>query len=234
MIALLYIAVIIMGYLVGSLPFGVIIGRLLGNADVRDVGSGKMGMTNVMRVAGKKGAALSLLFDLGKGALAVALANLVFTTGYAESLTHPNPVTFMLYAQIAAAFAAIAGHTWSVFLGFKGGRGVNTFLGGMMAMYWPAAIVGGSIMVIIGLVSKYMSLGSITGAVAAFIMLIILNYLHVHMVGIYPYIQYVIYAMVGAIFIYAVHRDNIQRLVSGRERRIGEKASPENIPTRTD
>lgn len=233
MIALLFIAVIIMGYLLGSLPFGVMIGRLMGNTDILTVGSGKTGMTNVMRVAGKKGAALALIFDVGKGALAVLLANLVFTTGYAESLTSA-PITFMLYAQIAAALAAIAGHTWSVFLKFQGGRGVNTFLGGLMAMYWPAAIVGGAIMIIIGLVSKYMSLGSITGAVVAFIMLIILNYLEVHMVGLYPYIQYVIYAMIGAVFIYAVHRDNIQRLVTGKERRIGEKASAEKVPTRTD
>jgi glycerol-3-phosphate acyltransferase PlsY len=236
MIALLYVAVIIMGYLLGSLPFGVIIGRVLGKTDIRTVGSGKTGMTNVMRVAGKKGAALSLIFDVGKGAAAVGLADLVFTTGYAESLTSA-PVTAMLYAQVAAAFAAIAGHTWSVFLKFKGGRGVNTFLGGMMAMYWPAAIVGGAIMIIIGLISKYMSLGSITGAVVAFVMLIILNYTKVHMVGIYPYIQYVIYAMVGAIFIYMVHRDNIQRLVTGKERRIGEKANVENVenvPYRTD
>ena len=233
MIALLFIAVIIMGYLLGSLPFGVMIGRLMGNTDILTVGSGKTGMTNVMRVAGKKGAALALIFDVGKGALAVLLANLVFTTGYAESLTSA-PITFMLYAQIAAALAAIAGHTWSVFLKFQGGRGVNTFLGGLMAMYWPAAIVGGAIMIIIGLVSKYMSLGSITGAVVAFIMLIILNYLEVHMVGLYPYIQYVIYAMVGAVFIYAVHRDNIQRLVTGKERRIGEKADAEKVPARTD
>jgi glycerol-3-phosphate acyltransferase PlsY len=233
MIALLFIAVIIMGYLMGSLPFGVIIARVLGKTDILTVGSGKTGMTNVMRVAGKKGAALSLICDVGKGIVAVVLANLVFTSSYAESLTSA-PVTFMLYAQIAAAFAAIAGHTWSVFLKFQGGRGVNTFLGGLMAMYWPAAIVGGGIMIIIGLISKYMSLGSITGAVVAFIMLIILNYMEVHMVGLYPYIQYVIYAMVGAIFIYAVHRDNIHRLVNGKERRIGEKTNPENVPTRTD
>jgi glycerol-3-phosphate acyltransferase PlsY len=232
MIALLYIAVIIMGYLMGSLPFGVVIGRMLGKTDIRNVGSGKTGMTNVLRVAGKKGAALSLIFDVGKGIAAVVLSNLVFTSGYAESLTSA-PETAMLYAQIGAAFAAIAGHTWSVFLRFKGGRGVNTFLGGMMAMYWPAAIVGGGIMIIVGLISKYMSLGSITGAVVAFIMLIILNYLKVNMVGLYPYIQYVIYAMVGAVFIYMVHRDNIQRLVTGKERRIDEKAKAENVPTRT-
>ena len=228
MIALLYIAVILLGYLIGSLPFGVFIARVFGKTDIRTIGSGKTGMTNVMRVAGKKGAALSLIFDIGKGVLAVVLANLVFNSGYVESLTS-SPVTYMLFAQIAAALAAIAGHTWSIFLGFKGGRGVNTFLGGLLAMYWPAAIVGGLIMVIIGLITRFMSLGSITGAVVAFVMLIILNYLNVDMVGLIPHIQYVIYAMVGAIFIYVVHRDNIQRLVTGKERKIGEKTKTENV-----
>jgi glycerol-3-phosphate acyltransferase PlsY len=233
MIAFLYIAVILIGYLVGSLPFGVMIARVLGKTDIRTVGSGKMGMTNVMRVAGKKGAALSLIFDVGKGALVVILANLVFNSGYAESLTS-NPATYLHFAQIAAALAAIAGHTWSIFLKFKGGRGVNTFLGGLLAMYWPAAIVGGLVMIIIGLFTRFMSLGSITGAVVAFVMLIILNYLKVDMVGLNPHIQYVIYAMVGAIFIYIVHRDNIQRLVTGKERKIGEKTEAENVPSRTN
>ena len=233
MIAFLYIAVILMGYFLGSLPFGVIIARVFGKTDIRSVGSGKTGMTNVMRVAGKKGAALSLVFDIGKGVAAVVLANLVFQTGYAESLTS-GLLTYMLFAQIAAAFGAIAGHTWSIFLGFKGGRGVNTFLGGLLAMYWPAAIVGGVIMVIVGLISRFMSLGSITGAVVAFVMLIILNYLKVEMVGISPHIEYVIYAMVGAIFIYVVHRDNIQRLVTGKERKLGEKTKTENVPSGTN
>ena len=233
MIAVLYIAVIIIGYLLGSLPFGVIIAHVLGKTDIRSVGSGKTGMTNVMRVAGKKGAALSLVCDVGKGILAVVMANLVFKSGYAAGLT-TYPETAMLFAQIAAALGAIAGHTWSVFLGFKGGRGVNTFLGGLFAMFWPAALVGGAIMIIVGLITRFMSLGSITGAVVAFVLLIVLNYLKVDMVGLYPHIEYVIYALVGAIFIYVVHRDNIQRLVTGKERMIGEETKTENVSTSTN
>ena len=83
-------------------------------------------------------------------------------------------------------------------------------------------------LIIIGIITRFMSLGSITGAVVAFVMLIILNYLDVDMVGLTPHIQYVIYTMVGAIFIYVVHRDNIQRLVTGKERKIGEKSKTEN------
>ena len=227
MIAGLYIAVIIIGYLLGSLPFGVIIGRVLGKTDIRNIGSGKTGMTNVMRAAGKKGAALSLIFDVGKGALAVYIAKLIFNAvdinGY--------PMMTIYFAQVVAALAAIAGHSWSVFLKFKGGRGVNTFLGALLVMFWPAAVVGGGLTLIIGLITKFMSLGSIVGSVIAFVMLIILNYLEVDLLNLYPHIAYVIYAMIGAIFIYVMHRDNIRRLVTGKERKLGEKTGTENLPS---
>jgi glycerol-3-phosphate acyltransferase PlsY len=226
MIAGLFIAVLLIGYLLGSLPFGVIISRLLGKTDVRNVGSGKTGMTNVMRVTGKKGAALSLICDLGKGALSVYLARLIFNSvdisGY--------PVMTIYFAQVVAALGAIAGHSWSIFLKFRGGRGVNTFLGGLMAMFWPAAIAGGLIVIIIGLITKYVSLGSITGAVVSFIMLIILYCWDIEVLNLYPHFAYVVYTMIGAIFIYAMHRDNIRRLVTGRERKLGEKTETENTP----
>lgn len=227
MIAGLYIAVIVIGYLIGSLPFGVLIGRVLGKTDIRNVGSGKTGMTNVMRAAGKKGAALSLICDLGKGALTVYIANVIFDA--VDTSSYSTMVVY--FAQVAAALAAIAGHSWSVFLKFKGGRGVNTFLGALLVMFWPAAIVGGLIIIIIGLTTKFVSLGSITGSVIAFVMLIILNYFDVSIFNLSPHIAYVVYAMIGAIFIYIMHRDNIRRLVTGRERKLGEKAGTENLPS---
>lgn len=227
MIAGLYIAVLIIGYLLGSLPFGVIIGRVLGKTDVRNIGSGKTGMTNVMRAAGKKGAALSLIFDIGKGALAVYIAKLIFDavdiSGY--------PMMTMYFAQVVAALAAIAGHSWSVFLRFKGGRGVSTFMGALLVMFWPAAIAGGAILIIISIITRFMSLGSIVGSVIAFVMLIILNYFDVTILNLSPHIAYVIYAMIGAIFIYVMHRDNIRRLVTGKERKLGEKTGTENLPS---
>ena len=227
MIAGLYIAVLIIGYLLGSLPFGVIIGRVLGKTDVRNIGSGKTGMTNVMRAAGKKGAALSLIFDVGKGALAVYIAKLIFDavdiSGY--------PMMTMYFAQVVAALAAIAGHSWSVFLKFKGGRGVSTFMGALLVMFWPAAIAGGAILIIICIITRFMSLGSIIGSVIAFVMLIILNYFDVTILNLSPHIAYVVYAMIGAIFIYVMHRDNIRRLVTGKERKLGEKTGTENLPS---
>ena len=210
MIASLYIAVAAIGYLLGSIPCGLVIGRLMGGRDVRRVGSGKTGMTNVMRAAGKKAAVLALLLDMGKGALSVVLADIIMGGGH--------PAALML-----AALAAIGGHTWSVFLRFKGGRGVATFLGGLLALYWPAAIIGGLIMIIVGAIFRYMSLGSITGAVAAFIMLLLVNVFRWHFFLPPPPIEYVLYAMICAIFIFVMHRDNILRLISGTERRLGEK-----------
>lgn len=227
MIAGLFIAVLLIGYLLGSLPFGVAIGRLLGKTDIRDVGSGKTGMTNVMRATGKKGAALSLICDVGKGALAVYLAQVIFNSVDISGYHTMTPY----FAQVVAGLGAIAGHTWSIFLKFRGGRGVNTFLGGLMVMFWPSAILGGMIMVIIGLISRFMSLGSITGAVVSFVMLIVLYYWEIDVFGLYPHFAYVVYAMIGAIFIYVIHRDNIRRLVSGHERKLGEKTGTENIPT---
>jgi glycerol-3-phosphate acyltransferase PlsY len=224
MIAIFYFVVIIIGYLLGSIPFGVIISRRSTKTDITQVGSGKTGMTNVLRTAGKKAAGLALVLDIGKGILAAAIAGYIFGTGYVGSLTADSLWT-LHNAQALAAMAAIGGHSWSVFLKFKGGRGVNTFLGGLLAMCWPVAIVGGGLMIIIGALSRYMSLGSITGAVAAFIILIPLN-----IMDIYP-AQCLFYAMIGAIFIIVMHRDNIRRLISGTERKLGEKTQTETSPS---
>jgi glycerol-3-phosphate acyltransferase PlsY len=218
MIIALYIAVALIGYLLGSIPFGLLISWRTTGTDLRQMGSGKTGMTNVLRAAGKKAAALALVLDIAKGLVAVILAKFIFEeAGYGYQ-----------FAQVLAALAAIAGHSWSVFLKFKGGRGVNTFIGGLLAMYWPAAVFGGGLMLIIGFTTRYMSLGSITGAVAAFVMLIILNVMQIALMSSYPPIQYVIYAMIGAIFIYVMHHDNISRLVSGKERKLGEKDAADN------
>jgi glycerol-3-phosphate acyltransferase PlsY len=222
MIYVMYIAVVLTGYLIGSIPFGVILTQIFAKKDIRQVGSGKIGMTNVMRAAGMKAAALALLLDLGKGALSAFVAMLVFKSAYVTGLV-ADASNIMYYAQALASMAAIAGHTWSIFLRFTGGRGVNTFLGGLLVMYWPAAVFGGALMIIVGLVSRYMSLGSIFGAIAAFIMLII-----VVIVKSFPveYMTYTTYTMICAVFIFVMHRDNVSRLVSGTERKLGKDAEP--------
>jgi glycerol-3-phosphate acyltransferase PlsY len=216
MTVLLYIAAAVIGYLLGSIPWGVIISRGSGK-DVRQVGSGKTGMTNVLRTAGRKAAALALILDMGKGAAAVFVAGWILRT--AGEYPH--------YAEVLAALAAIGGHSWSVFLRFKGGRGVATFIGGLLALYWPAAVFGGGIMLIIGFTTKYMSLGSISGAVAGFVYLLIMTVMQLALFGRpAPPVEYAIYALAGGIFIYVMHHDNISRLISGTERRLGDKSEP--------
>lgn len=214
MIIAAYIAVVLVGYLLGSIPFGLLISRRSSSIDVRQIGSGKTGATNVLRVAGKKAAALVLILDMAKGGLAVIFAGLIFGGDYGaveiQGVWSPDSS-----ARALAGLAAMTGHIWPVFVKFKGGRGVATFFGGMVAIYWPAALFGGLILVAVAGISRYMSLGSITGAAGALIPLIIFQ-------GV-P-IEYLIYTVISAIFIMVTHRDNIKRLVSGTERKLGKKA----------
>jgi len=223
-IALMILLVMLMGYLLGGIPFGVIISRKVANKDILQEGSGKIGMTNVLRTAGKKAAALALILDILKATLAVTIAHYIFNSGYAEA---NGLMPWRELAKALTAAAAIAGHSWSVFLKFKGGRGVATLMGGISALYWPAAALGGACVLGIGFRTKYMSLGSIIGAVAAFIMLMAFNVLRINAFGPYPPFEYVVFGMAGAIFIYVRHRDNILRLFNGTERRIGEKPKVE-------
>ena len=216
MIIAKFVAVILIGYLLGSIPFGVIIGRRSAKVDVRQIGSGKTGATNVLRVAGKKAAALVLILDLLKGLLAVVLAGLIFNGDY---LVVGSSGLWWLArsAQVSAALAAIAGHKWPIFLRFRGGRGVATFFGGLFALCPPAALFGGVVLILGASLTRYASLGSIAGAVGAYAILVPLT-----IINGFP-IEYLVYTLIGAIFIIVVHRDNIVRLISGTERKIGEK-----------
>jgi glycerol-3-phosphate acyltransferase PlsY len=225
MIAALVITAVTIAYLLGSIPWGVLISRRFSNTDVREVGSGKTGMTNVLRTSGKKAAALALILDIGKGAAAVAAAHAIFSSNYAISI---GGLPWKEMTKALAAAFAIAGHSWSVFLKFQGGRGVATFVGGLLALYWPAGVVGGALIVGIGFRTKYMSLGSIIGAVAAFILLMACNILKLNLLRPYPPFEYMVFAMAGAIFIYVMHYDNILRLYNGTERKLGEKIHIEN------
>jgi glycerol-3-phosphate acyltransferase PlsY len=130
-----------------------------------------------------------------------------------------------LVAQVLAALAAIVGHNWSVFLRFQGGRGVATFLGGLVALCPPAAIFGGEILIIGAGLTRYVSLASIAGAVGSYAILVPLTIMN----G-FP-IEYLFYALVGAIIIIVMHRDNILRLLSGKERKLGEKAENRDLPS---
>ncbi len=212
MIIAKFVAVVLIGYLLGSIPFGLLISKRSGKVDVRQYGSGKIGATNVLRVAGRKAAALVVVLDISKGALAVVLARLIIGESY---LVVGDFDLGVLVAQVLAALAAMAGHNWSVFLKFHGGRGVATFFGGLAALYPPAAIFGGQIFVIGAGLTKFASVGSIAGAVGTYAILVPLTIMN----G-FP-MEYLAYALIGTIIIIVMHRGNIRRLVSGKERKLG-------------
>ncbi len=216
-----FVAVIIIGYFLGSIPFGVLIGKRFAKVDVREYGSGKIGTTNVLRVAGKKAAALVAILHISKGALAVLFGGLIVGRNY---LVWGNFGLGLMSAQVMAALAAMAGHNWSVFLKFKGGRGVATFFGGLIALCPVAALFSGEVIIIGAGLSKFVSLGSIAGAVGAYSILVPLTILN----G-FP-IEYLVYALIGGMAIIVKHRDNISRLMAGKERKLGEKVETIDSP----
>ena len=214
MIIAQFVAVVIIGYLLGSIPFGLLVSRLSGKGDIREYGSGKTGATNVLRMSGRKAALLVVILDVGKGAVAVVLAGLIVGDNY-------------LVARVIAALMAMVGHIWPVFLKFRGGRGVATFFGGLAALCPVAAIFGGVVLLVgVGL-TKFASVGSIAGAVGTCAILVPLTILK----G-FPF-EYLAYALIGAIIIIVMHRDNIGRLVSGTERKVGEKVVVGDSPNST-
>jgi len=198
--ALKYLAVIITAYLVGAIPFGILISRLAKGIDIRRYGSGKIGATNVIRIVGSKAGLISMLLDVAKGSVSVLFAWLLLQT-------HA--------AQVAAGAAAVVGHNWPVYIRFKGGRGVAVFVGGLFAMYWPVGLATGAVVLGLGVLTRYMSVGSIAGiavAIASMAVLVIVEEQPV---------EYLVYAAaVGCLVLYE-HRDNIQRLRAGVELRLG-------------
>jgi len=224
MIIAQFAAIVTIGYLLGSIPFGALIAKRQANLDVRQHGSGKMGTTNVLRTVGSKAAAGVATLDVAKGALAVLIAGLIIGDGY---IVIGDFGLGRLIAQIMAALAAVAGHIKPLFFKFQGGRGVAPFFGGLAALCPPAAIFGGEMLFVSAGLTRYASLGSLVGVVSAYAVLvpfIILNR--------WP-IEYLVYALSGTILIIAMHRDNIARILSGKERKLGEKAKKRDSPPLT-
>ncbi len=214
-----FVSVVILGYLIGSIPFGVLVGKVITGRDIRKYGSGKMGATNVMRTAGRKAAAVVALLDVIKGVLAVVFAMLIIKNDF---LIIGNVAIGVLVGEVLAALAAMAGHNWPVFMKFRGGRGVATYFGGLVAICPAAAIFGGEVLIIGAGLTRFASLGSIAGAVGAYTILVPLTIMN----G-FPF-AILFYALVGGITIIVMHRDNIVRLFKGKERKLGEKVPTDN------
>jgi len=201
--------VVIVSYILGSIPFGYLVSHRGSKIDIRSFGSGRTGATNVLRTMGRKAALLVASLDVIKG------AGLVIGT---EALAFGTNGMALLFAQVLAGLAAVAGHIWPVFLKFRGGRGVATFFGGMIALCPVAAIFGGEVLIIGAGLSGFASLGSITGVVGAYALLVPLT-----LISGFP-TEYMIYAVIGSLLITIMHRDNIKRLLAGKERKLNEKA----------
>ena len=154
--ALKFVAVILSGYLIGAIPFGLIVTRLVGGVDVTKYGSGKVGTTNVLRTSGVGAGAVVFLCDIAKGAAVVVLAKAI--VGAQEATLGSLGLDFQ-GAQLLAALAAVVGHNWSVYIGFRGGRGVCTFFGALFAMWWPVGLIGGAL--VIGVMSLTVTMPSL-------------------------------------------------------------------------
>jgi len=185
-----------LGYLAGSIPFGLLLAQAFGQGDIRKIGSGNIGATNVLRTGRKDIAAITLLLDAAKAGI----------TGWIVQKWLGVP-----FGYVASA-AALIGHCYPIWLGFKGGKGVATFFGGLFALVWPIGILAAIVWLGTAKITKYSSLGALIAcivcAIAAFIFM--------------PFAAGVMVTVMAAIILWR-HRENINRLRNGTESKIGQK-----------
>ncbi len=209
-----FIIVAIVAYLLGAIPFALIISKRMAGIDISQRGSGNIGGTNVYRVLGIKAGAIVAVLDLAKAILAVIMARYIIGS---DMLVIEGLQINWQWGQVLAAFMVMVGHNWSIYIKFRGGKGVATYFGSWFAMWPAAALVGGIILILTVLVSRYMSLGSMVAAFGILCLFIILTIFG------FPWV-YLVYSVVAAILIVYQHRVNISRLQSGTENRL-------NVPT---
>ncbi len=186
---------LLIGYLLGSIPFGLVFTRLAGLGDIRAIGSGNIGATNVLRTGRKDIAAATLLLDGLKGTAAVFVG------------WRLGP-----YAALAAGLGAYVGHCFPVWLKFKGGKGVATFVGVLLALHWPTMVITALVWLGTAFVSRYSSLSALVASVAAPVVLVLF--------GLYDIAAL---CLLLSVLIWIKHRANIERLMAGMESRIGAK-----------
>ena len=191
------VAGLLLGYALGSIPFGLLLTRVSGGGDIRSIGSGNIGATNVLRTGRKGMAALTLILDLLKGFFAVWLASQFFAGG-----------------EVLAAAGAFFGHLYPVWLGFKGGKGSATFGGILLGLFWQGGVIYAGVWLTVLIVSRFSSVAGLVAALAAPIAAAIFGY-------------YDLVPMLAActLIIFWKHRTNIERLIDGTEPRIGKSKS---------
>jgi glycerol-3-phosphate acyltransferase PlsY len=218
MTALVVALIVIVAYFLGSIPFGLIISRRYG-VDIRSKGSGNIGATNVWRVLGKKAGMTTFLLDVAKGWLAVVIGSWIGVR-FAPGLAHA-PADTAAYAGIAAALGCIMGHSFPIWLGFKGGKGVATSLGVIVGMMPLISLIVFAIWGIVFKISRYVSLASIVAAVA--LPLVTLAGLFLGWIHGWALFYF---ALAAALLVIRRHRDNIKRLMAGTENRFGAPKPP--------
>jgi glycerol-3-phosphate acyltransferase PlsY len=199
---------LIAAYLLGSLPTGYLAGRLLKGIDIREQGSGSIGATNVLRTLGKGPAGVVLLVDALKGVGAIALVNAF----YALAATPVLPSTWQPWLVALAAFAAVLGHSKSIWINFKGGKSVATSLGILLAMSLPVGLGTLGVFAIVLALSRIVSLGSIAGAIAVSFLMILLG----------QPLPYQLFAGTAGLYVIWRHRSNIERILAGTEPQLGQ------------
>lgn len=199
--------VIVIGYLLGSLNTSIIVGKLYGT-DIRKHGSGNAGMTNTLRTLGKAAAVMVIVGDVLKGVLSYIIGNVVFNT-----MPEAVMINIVNVGGMAAGIAAIAGHNWPVYFGFKGGKGILTSISVVMMMDWKLGLILLGIFAVIVAVTRYVSLGSILASIAFPIAAFIKGNGPV----------FIIFSAILAILAVARHSANIKRLLSGTEAKLGQK-----------
>jgi len=194
---------VLVAYLLGSIPFGLLLTRAAGMGDIRAIGSGNIGATNVMRTGNKKLGILTLLLDMGKGSLAMALAPLLVVS--------PDLTSYAL-----AFYAVALGHIFPIWLRFKGGKGVATVFGALWALHWPFGLIFMAAWLLIFAACRYVSLASM-GAMGAVMLSPI--FLYEDMMAVHGFYLF----LPAFLLIVYTHRSNIRRLRRGEESRLGKK-----------
>ncbi len=190
-----------LSYLIGAVPTGLVLVRLLTGEDIRRYGSGNIGTVNVLRVAGTGTAVAVLIVDVLKGLIPVLLA---LRGGFSH------------WTVVLCGLAAIAGHNWSIFLGLRGGKGVATSYGVLLGLAWGAAAVAAAVWVVVVAITRYASLGSLLGVASVPFTLWRLR----------QPMEYVSFGVIAAVFALYRHRSNVQRLIAGTELRITDRGTP--------
>ena len=211
---------LILAYLLGSLPTGYLAGRLLKGIDIREVGSGSTGATNVLRTLGKAPAIVVLVIDVLKGVSAIAAVNFAFTRLpgwlYYTKIVDVNLANWQPWMIILAGLLALLGHSKPIWLNFKGGKSVATSIGVLLAMDWRIGLSTIAVFAVSIAISRIVSLSSITGAISVTALMIAFR----------QPLPYCLFAIAGGIYVIWLHRANIQRLLTGTEPQLGQ-ALPE-------